>query len=390
MGIFDFFKKIFEEDRAVENVKEKITFSDIGNWVEKKGKENEIKEKEILSLINNKINLFVKKIEEKINALKSIDIESKKAEDKIKSITNEGRKKYLESLDIFIGNLEKLKENNLEKSVEEMNWIFLSFNKNSRMSYERATILVGKEMENIKETMRIFSKEIIRIFDENKNVVDSHKIVSIVKQKLNKINEIEIEIGSVNETLVELDKKISNKKEENKKLIEEIEEIKKSPDYLKNLEKQERNKFLKEELKKEIFNLKQLIDFKSLSSFFHIFEEEMKIVKLHREDFPTNFKKDYGKSILKLLNEAKLNNEQINSKVKEIKSKEEEIEKNKSKIMDYETQEPYSEITNGILEVGNLDNEKSREEKRMEKIKLSKEEMIEEVKENIEKIGGVI
>ena len=256
------------------------------------------------------------------------------------------------------------------------------------MSYERATILIGKEMENIKETIRGFSKEIIEIFNKNKNIVDSFRIVSLVKTKLNKINEIEKNIGNINETLTSLDKKISNKKEENKEIVEEIEKIKKSSDYLENLEKQGKIKFLKEELEKEILNLKQIIDFRTLSNFFHIFEEEMKIVKLHREDFLTEFKKDYGEKILRLINEAGLNNINIEERIKQIKSKKEEIEKNIKEIKKDTTHELYSETTKILLEIGNLNNEKAREEKRREK--LNKEEIIEEVKENIKKIGGEV
>ena len=41
---------------------------------------------------------------------------------------------------------------------------------------------------------------------------------------------------------------------------------------------------LREELKKDILNLRQLIDFKALISFFHINAEQMKIVKDYKEN----------------------------------------------------------------------------------------------------------
>ena len=343
--------------------------------------------KEILIFINNKINLFIKDLEEKINVLKNIDIESKKAEDKIKSITDEGRKKYLGTIEIFIENLNKLKKDNLEKFVEDIIKIFLSFNKSSRMSYERATILIGKEMENIKETIWIFSKEIIRIFDENKKIINSSKIFYLVKIRLNKINEIKREIEGINETITSLDKKIIDKKEENKKLLKKIEEIKRSSEYLENMERENKINLLEEELENDILSLKQIIDFKSLSGFFHIFKEEMKIVRLHKEDFQNNFKKDYGESILRLLNEAKLNSNNINERINNTKVKKEEISKNKHKIKKYATSELYSEITKIILEIGNLNNEKEKEEKRVEKLKYSKEEIIKEIKSEIEELN---
>ncbi len=390
MGIFDFFKKIFEEEKVGEIKSEKVAFSDIKDWIEKKGKENEIKEKEIFSLIDNKINVFIDELKEKINVLKGIDVESKKAEDKFKSITNEGRKKYLEAIEIFIGNLEKLEKDNLEKFIENINKIFLNFNKSSHMSYERATILIGKEMENIKESIKNFSKDMIKIFDENRNIVDFSVMLSLVKIKLNKIDEIEYELKKINNTNINLIEKINKKEEENKRIIEEIEKIKKSHEYLENLEKENNIKILEEGLEKDILGLKQIVDFKDLSTFFHIFKEEMKIVKAHKEDFQTNFKKDYGESILNLLNESKLNNETISKKIKQIKSKKEEIEKNKREIKKDETQKLYPETTRIILEIGNLNNEKERGEKRKEKLNISKDVIIKEIREEMGKVEMVV
>ena len=136
--------------------------------------------------------------------------------------------------------------------------------------------------------------------------------------------------------------------------------------------------------------LKQIVDFKDLSTFFHIFKEEMKIVKAHKEDFQTNFKKDYGESILNLLNESKLNNETISKKIKQIKSKKEEIEKNKREIKKDETQKLYPETTRIILEIGNLNNEKERGEKRKEKLNISKDVIIKEIREEMGKVEMVV
>ncbi|MBA7634759.1 hypothetical protein ES703_42349 [subsurface metagenome] len=171
---------------------------------------------------------------------------------------------------------------------------------------------------------------------------------------MKKIDEIEKDLEMVGETIISLYGKITEKKEENKKILEKIEKIKKSEDYIKNLERQEKIKLFEEELEKELLSLKQLIDFKALANFFHIFEEEMSIVKAHKENFQTRFRKDDGKSIIRLLNEAKLNNEAISEKINQINNKKEEIAKNKQEIKKDETGELYSETSKIILEVGNL------------------------------------
>ena len=40
-------------------------------------------------------------------------------------------------------------------------------------------------------------------------------------------------------------------------------------------------------------------------------KEQMKILKNHKEDFQTNFRRDNGKTIIDFLDEAKLNNNKI-------------------------------------------------------------------------------
>ncbi len=391
MRLFDFLrKKIGKKIETSKIEKEKIAFSEIGNWIEGKRKEIEIREKGVLVLVQDRINVFADEFKEKINIVKIVDVESKKVEDKIKFIVNEGRKKYIESANYFIDNLGGLEKGGLGKFIKEINKIFLDFNKNSHMSYERTTILIGKEMADIKKSLEVFSGDLIKIFEENKDITDSSKIISGIKLKLEQVDEIGKDFERIGETIISLDKKRSEKEEENKKILEKIEEIKKSEDYIKNLERQEKIKLSEEGLEKELLNLKQLIDFKGLANFFHIFGEEMSIIKVHREDFQTRFRKDDGESILRLLNEAKLNNETISKKISQINDNEKETARNKQEIKKDETGELHSEIAKTILEIGNLRNEKEREEKRREKLKVRKGELVEEVKRDLKGLEGEI
>ena len=386
MGIFDFFKKIITDKKAEEAEKEKIAFSGIADWIEKKRKEIENKEEEVFTFVKEIINIFTNEIKEKINILKNIDINSKREEDKIKSITEEGRKKYLEFVELFIKNLDNLQQDKLEKIIININKIFSDFNKNSHMSYERATILIGKEMGSIKDEIKVFSKNLIKVFDENKNIINSYKVVSLIKIKLKQLEETERDFNRVNETISTLTKKVTDKEEENKKILEEIEEIKKSPDYLEYLERLKKIKSIEEDLEKDFFSLRQLIDFKALGNFYHIFEKEIKIVNSYKDNFQTNFQKDNGANILNLLNQAKLNTQEISDKINQIRKKKEEIMKNETEIEKDKTQELYSKIARTITEADNLKNLKTKEGKRCEKLNSSKKNIIKNIKEDFEKI----
>lgn len=387
MGIFDLFKKLFKEKKIEEIVIEKLAFSDIENWIENKTKANEIKEKEVILMIGDKIKKYNDELNQKIKILGDFDVESKKVEDRLKSVVNESRKKYIESLEIFIGRLNNIEKEKLEEFIFYVNRVFLDFNKKSHMNYQKTTILIGKEMRSIKDNLKIFSGKLVEIFDENKNIVDSFKGISLVKSKLNMIIAIDRTLEKIRETIPDLNEKIKGKEEENKKLLEEIEKIKKSSNYLERLRIQKKIESLKEELKNDVFRLNQLFDFKALANFYHSFEKEMKVIKEYKENFKKAFQKDGGKNILSLLDESKLNNETISEKVNLIRAKIEKTSTYEREIREDETEELYSQIKIMVMEIDNLKIEKVKEEKRDEKIRTNKKELIDSLKQELTKLN---
>lgn len=111
-----------------------------------------------------------------------------------------------------------------------------------------------------------------------------------------------------------------------------LNKIKNSEEYIKNIQLKESIIIKEEEIKNQISQLRQDIDFKSLSSFFHIFPEKMNYIKRYKESFLLEFKEDKGKSLVNLLNEAGLNNDKISEQIKNISMKEEILEKQKKKL----------------------------------------------------------
>ena len=200
MGMFDFFRKIpkikIEESKTQ---REKIHFYEVENWIERKRNDTETSEKEIFVLIQRKIDVFINELGRKINILEDVDIKQKKAEDRIDSIVSEGRKKYIESLRIIIEDLKILKKDKLDKFRLDVNKVFLDFNKRSYKSYERTTILIGKETADLKNTLKFFSGYLIKLFDENKNIVDSFNRISLIKLNLKKIEDIDKNFKMISE-----------------------------------------------------------------------------------------------------------------------------------------------------------------------------------------------
>lgn len=383
MGIFNFLKRLRKE-RKIENVGlEKLAFSEIGGWIENKIKENEAREKEILVLVKDKIRDFNSDLRTKIIILQEFDVESKKDDDKIKGIVSDGRAQYIEAVDNLMANLENLRETKFSDLTKKIDKIFFSFNKASFKNYERATILIGKEMANIKNRSKIFSKDLLEIFEESEPIIDSSKNLFMIKEKLNTIIQIDKTLEGINEKKSDLNKRINEKEKENRILKENLEKIKAGPVYLENLSKQKKIESLRDGSKKDILRLKQLINFKALANFFHMNEEQMRILKDHKENFHANFKKDNGKMIIDLLDESKLDTNTILEKVEQIRNKIEEIENYKREVKKDETQEVYVRLKEVGLEIDNLNIEKVKEEKREEKLKTSKEDLINVLKQEL-------
>jgi hypothetical protein len=156
---------------------------------------------------------------------------------------------------------------------------------------------------------------------------------------------------------------------------------------MENLEKEKLIQAKEKEVEKSISDLKQLINFKALSNFFHIFDDKMMIVKLYRDNFSGEFKKDNGNNILNLLNESKLNTEQISNLVKLILDKEGEIKDIKSTIKKDEIQPVALELEKTNEEAQGFVNELGWAEKNKEKIEITREEIFKLIKAKLASIN---
>ncbi len=242
-------------------------------------------------------------------------------------------------------------------------------------------------MASIKESLKVFSKDLLKTFDESKSVIDSFESLLIIKEKLDTITPIDKTLEGISEKKSNLNKKISEKEEENRILKEKVEEIKKSQNHLDFLDSKKRIESFRDESKKNILELRQLLDFKALANFFHIFEEQMSIVKAHREDFQINFEKDNGKIIIELLDEARLSNDVILEKVRQIRTKIEETENHEKNLKEDGTQEVYLRIKEISFEIDNLKIENVKEEKRDEKFRANKKELAGSLRQELDRMG---
>jgi hypothetical protein len=383
MGIFNFFKKKPKQEETEEIVIEKLEFSQISPWVDKKLKKNTSEEEKAISLIKETIKQFTKELKERISVLQEVNVDEKKSQDHYKTIVKDSREKYIEMLEKLFERLDNIEEPKLKDFIDRVNKVFLDFDKNSYKNYERATILIGKEMAAIKDTLKVFSKELVKTFEEKRPLTSQFNNLAKIKEKINQINLNKEDLENAIEESAILEKRLQEKEKQHKNIEKEKQDTKKSKDYLENLSNKRKIESLEDDLKKALMNLKQLIDFKSMASFFHINAKQMETVKEHREDFQTNFQKDSGNSIIMLLDEAKLNNKDIIEKTHAIKQQIQELKENKQNINEDPTLGMQTQLENLELEIKNIKNEQEKTQSREVRSEENKQELFDSLKDSL-------
>jgi len=369
MAFWDFFRKKKEE--IVET--EKISQDELQKWLAKKEQETEKQKQEFLHSIKNKINELVSELKEEILVLKEVDVDEKKAEDKIKLIVKENLENFIDYSEKLVA---RLKEVNEEiKMVENINLIFEDFDKRSRMSYEKATFLIGKEMGNVKESIRNFFRELQKTSVENKRLIEKIKTIESIKKKIGKQKEILKIKSELLENIQEIEKKVKIKEEE-------ITSIKSSREFAEQEKKKNELENKKQELEKEINQLRGMINFKQLASFYHKFEKEMGMIREHKDNFKQAFEKTNGEDLKNLLEESKLQDVNILSKINAILEKKQEI---------CALLEVKSDVTDSLKKISSdietLNLKQSAEKKKAEKLENNLNEIASLIKDELKRIN---
>ena len=384
MGFWDFLKKFSKKQEQKET--EKLNLAEFNNWLRKQKKEKQNKEKEIIEQINLKINKVIEEIKEEIKVLENINLEERKAEEKIKLIVKENLNNYVSYLKKLIENLLEIKERGINKTIEKINFIFSDFDKRSRISFEKTTFLVGKEMGIVKETISKFFKDLEKFLKENEKFLKKEKILLIIGIKYDNLSNLELTERQFKQNLKDIEEHKDNLKKQIQNLKEEIEKIKQSEEYSENLKQQQELENEKENLQNKILELKNMIDFKNLTNKFHSNEKEMRIIKKYRENFQEFFKKDKGEGIIELF-ELNKNKQEISSQLDKINKIEQEIKN--TIIKDTEINNINDKIKEINLEIENLDLEKVKKLKNFNKTKIQKHNIINEIKEELEKFLSI-
>lgn len=367
MGIFDFFRKKTSPESKEQESK------NLDNSLSRKKKSLLEKESEEIAFLEKSIKSLVESLNQSLIEIRKIDINERKVEEKFKQVVQNNLDRYLMHLENLSKSLEGLQFRKLSDLILKSNYILQDFEKKSFMNFEKATILIGKELGQVVECIKDFYKDLKEVKNRNQVLI----------QNLSDIEKIE-------ETLSELSRKNLLAKSQGKELESSQEEIQKLEKLLKNLNQRipeissgkshhefQKRKRVKEEkiltFNSEISRLKNLIDLKELIKTYHTNEKKMKTLKEYRENFSRAFESDRGKIFLEISQ-----NSEVSKQISKINSLEEEIAKievGKDEILEVE-----KEISEIKLKIRELEEESQRKEKKISQT----EEEISEIKSKLE------
>ena len=388
MGLFNFLKNIFSEENTQNNdPKQKDIFSNnIDSTISNELVDVYKRKALIKNALTKEVDELNLLLSEQIPILTKIDISERKEMEKIKIIVMDNLKQYLSQLEKLRIELKEAENENPGTYSNQIHQIFLSFDKNSKTCLDKSTILIGKEFEPVKNSIKEFSKSYNEIILSHKDAIETEPVLIELKNLLNKKTELikikqdsENQSKNITEKIKVFGKNITEKEKN-------IENIKKGQEYLNFLEDKEKIKKDKNNLNQKIMELKEKIDIKLLAKYFHNDAKKSKIISNYTDNFISSLENDKGMQIINLIKETKpeLN---IEEELKKLKLKNESLKESKESEVEVELRLAEEELANLKNKTKDYEEELKKEERKIEKFN-EKTEMIEnEVKEKAKILG---
>mgnify|MGYP001298094665 FL=1 len=377
MGFFKFLNRREKEIKETEEV----SFKNLDYWIENKNLEVEKDNSIFLKLMENRLSDLINNLKKCIDNIENFNWEKIKEKERVKMIVQENLESYLVRLKKVVYDLENLES--FDKMKDELTAVFSDFDKRAGMNYQKASILVGKELEGVNENVGNFFREINKLQNENSELFRNLEIVFNVKEKLGKFRESEKVILEIDEEIKSVEEKITDLREEIKDYEMKIEEIKKSEKYLEELKKKEKLNKLEKNFQNKLSNLKSATDFKELTRVWHKNNLEMKIVKKYNKDFGEMLNKDEEEIFKKLIMSLD-NKDLLIDKLAEIKNLKNEMGEIKfEKNLTEDLERKIESLQNEVLR---MKSQGMMGEKRVEKLDLTKNSFVEDIKIELMKI----
>ena len=326
-----------EKEIKIEALARVINFEDIPGLLEEKTKKLKENNARIKDRIIDRIKEFGTALNGVISALENVDLNKRKEDERLKLIVRENSNQYVSLVLRLNSKLTGIVENKDEQKGGESGARVLlkkiainlnEFYRTSVLPFQKSTILIGREMENITAVIKGFSDEMTVIERENESFFKENEMMRAMDNHFLELKELKKREEDLTYLLEEHKKKVERMNKDYAGMEKEIEDTRKSKDYEEDIKKREEVEKEKKEVERKIQEFKKTIDFKELSKKYHSIEKMHKIVKKYSNNFASALMDDQELENL-LINEnqkeqiRELRNKLLSS-TKEISTKTEE------------------------------------------------------------------
>ncbi len=303
------FKQIFNtEERGGETkLLEKITGEQLSVRLDQTLAENLEKKEKFKQELSALIQQFGIDLQEILPDLENVNVEEKREHEKVKLIVRENLKLYIAQLKQLATQLRE--RNNLHGlTAQEYHNKILNcideFDRRSHLPFEKATLLVGKELGAAKTAITNLIREINNTAHTSRAVFEESELISQLAALLPKLKSNELSIGDLDRRIIELREGLAQAKETGEAMQKEIEKIKAGEEYRQDLQAQEEHQQQLRTLDRELHEARQQINLKFMAKHFHHDPEKSQLIKAYSENFQAALENDQNLAIIGLVKDS--------------------------------------------------------------------------------------
>ena len=301
MSIFNFFKR---RKKAEEPMVKEHNLENLPALIEEETKKISDKSEKFRNELKDLISHFSLETKQRISKLKLLNLDNKKEEQKWKDTIMINLRYYIFSLEKLIEDLEKIETKETEKYIKTIQFIFNRFSKSSRGIYEKATVLIGEELAEVRSVTNNFVEEFNKKLELNKEDLEGKNLIRIIQDNLKELEEAKKIQKQIEDSIADFERKIAKIKEERQLSEKNYEEYKKSDECKRFIEAQEKIKQENKIIDEDVLKLKESVNLKNLAGYFHNDSKKNNIIKKYSKNFSGSLKEDSAFGIISLLKEA--------------------------------------------------------------------------------------
>ena len=367
MSWLDFFRRGRKKEKDRQEEAKKIEFQSLNAEIEAEFENLNKRIQDARQQARQGILQLNSELREHISTLRNINIDGKKEPERLKFIVKENLYHYISYLQKLIDELENLAVG--KDYLERTSIIFENFRKNSINAFEKATILIGKEIDDVKNSIKSFSENFNSIITSNKDAFEREKTANQLKNLMLKLEDEKNAGLQIENSLQNLEDNLKGLEKQKLERGKKLEEIKNSSEYKELLEEKEKLRESAGELDKEIFSLKQELDLKYLSKYFHYDKKKSQILKEYIENFKSALEDDDNLQVVQIIKEIKPDFDA--ERIKETRLKAKKLKSRQEAPIEAQIKAIEDDIKRLCLEIlgmqGNIEQEKIKAEKFHEK-----------------------